>query len=591
MRHPLRSAVAGLVSAVMVAGLMAATPAHAATAGFSGVSKPKISGTKAVGKKLTAKPDTKTRPKATSRTYQWLRGGAVIQDATEKTYTLTASDKGKRISVKVCYAKAGYAKKCVTSSRTKKVAYGRFSGVSKPGVGGAREVGSVLTAEPDSKTSPKTTSFTYRWYRNGNKISKATKASHVLTKSDQGKTISVKVCHKASGYTAKCVTSARTGKIKAATVKAAPGTVWAWGSNERGQLGDGTTKDRDKPVQVQGLTGVTAVSAGQRVPSWHGYVYAIKKDRSVWAWGDNTYGELDGLSSSSPLGKLQKTPVPMTGLTNVAAIDDRAFCRRAVKKDGTVWEWAGAGCMGNTLDGAWGNEVVGAYARFPDLAGVKAISAGVALKSDGTVWTFTEHNEDPRYQGPQYQDPRWGDILLIRQVPGLTGVTAISGDYLGWSPHGTPESGYYSGSAYALKSDGTVWAWGNNRHGQLGDGTTIEREAPVQVSGLTGVTLISAAGTSAFAVKKDGTTWAWGRNANYNLGDGTDIDRRKPVKIAGLTGVTAIAPPLAVKKDGTVWGWGCQLNCGVSEPVKIAGLAGVVSVSAGGGAFYAVVGE
>jgi hypothetical protein len=279
----------------------------------------------------------------------------------------------------------------------------------------------------------------------------------------------------------------------------------------------------------------------------------------------------------------------MTGLTNAAAIE-AGSCGRAVKKDGTVWEW-GDGCLGNVLEGAYGNTVAGAFAQFPDLTGITAISGGVALKSDGTVATFTEDNQDPEYQGPEYQDPRWGNTILIRQIPNLTGVIAISGNYNGWSPYGSLESGYYLGSGYALKSDGTVWAWGNNHYGQLGDGTTIERSAPAQVPGLTGVSLIKAVGTSVFAVKKDGTTWAWGSNSNYDLGDGTDTNRLRPVEVAGLAGVTAIYPPLAVKKDGTVWGWSCQINCAVSKPVKIPGLAGVTSVSAGSGAFYALVGE
>src|SRR6266568_3249689 len=105
----------------------------------------------------------------------------------------------------------------------------------------------------------------------------------------------------------------------------------------------------------------------------------------------------------------------------------------------------------------------------------------------------------------------------------------------------------------ALKSDGTVWAWGNNGNGQLGDNTTTERHAPVEVVGsggsgnLTGITAIAAGGAHSLALKSDGTVWAWGWNLNGQLGDNTTTDRDAPVEVVGaggsgnLTGVTAIA--------------------------------------------------
>jgi hypothetical protein len=113
------------------------------------------------------------------------------------------------------------------------------------------------------------------------------------------------------------------------------------------------------------------------------------------------------------------------------------------------------------------------------------------------------------------------------QVTGLTGVAAIAG------------GNHYS---LALKNDGTVWAWGSNTSGQLGDGTTTNRFTPVQVANLTGVTLITAGGWAhCLALTDDGTVWAWGGNSYGQLGDGTTTDRTTPVQVPGLTGVTAIA--------------------------------------------------
>ena len=112
----------------------------------------------------------------------------------------------------------------------------------------------------------------------------------------------------------------------------------------------------------------------------------------------------------------------------------------------------------------------------------------------------------------------------------------------------------------ALKSDGTVWAWGRNQFGQLGDGTTIQRNTPVQVSGLTGVTAIAGGALHSIALKSDGTVWTWGLNENGQLGDGTGTNKTTPVQVSGLTDVTAIAGgvehTIALKNDGTVWGWG-----------------------------------
>jgi alpha-tubulin suppressor-like RCC1 family protein len=149
----------------------------------------------------------------------------------------------------------------------------------------------------------------------------------------------------------------------------------------------------------------------------------------------------------------------------------------------------------------------------------------------------------------------------------------------------------------AAKSDGTAWAWGANTSGQLGDGSQINRLAPIQVPGLNGVTKVAAAGGfdgfngigHALALKSDGTVSAWGRNTDGQLGDGTLTQRLSPVAVTGLTGAIAIAASqfhsLALKSDGTVWAWGNnsvgQLGDGTlinrTAPVAVTGLAGVVA--------------
>ncbi len=154
----------------------------------------------------------------------------------------------------------------------------------------------------------------------------------------------------------------------------------------------------------------------------------------------------------------------------------------------------------------------------------------------------------------------------------------------------------------AVKSDGTVWAWGENARGQLGDGTTTNRSTPVQVSGLAGVTGVAAGGRHTVALKSEGTVWAWGRNNRGQLGDGTTTDRPTPVQVSGLAGVTGVSAgvrhTVALKSDTSVCAWGQdvygQLGDGYFErnlfPVQahldVVSSTGA-SISINGGAAYA----
>ncbi|UED75879.1 RCC1 domain-containing protein [Brevibacillus sp. DP1.3A] len=165
----------------------------------------------------------------------------------------------------------------------------------------------------------------------------------------------------------------------------------------------------------------------------------------------------------------------------------------------------------------------------------------LALKEDGTVWSWGHESHGQLGNGTANHN------LLPAKVKGLEDVTAIAA---GFSLHNL-----------AVKKDGTVWAWGNNNYGQLGDGTKTNRFLPVQVKGLTDVVSVAVGNEQSFAIKKDGTVWAWGRNTQGRLGLGTNtMENMIPAKVAGLTDVIAISSGyhhvLALKKDGTVWSWG-----------------------------------
>jgi len=255
------------------------------------------------------------------------------------------------------------------------------------------------------------------------------------------------------------------------------GTVWAWGQNELGQLGDGTTSSRALPVQVQGLEGVIAVASHDT------HTLALRGDGTVWAWGDNGRGQLGNGTWVSH----SAVPVQTQGLANMSAVAAGWGHSLALREDGTVWAW---GCLLHGSPLAQHTQSC-AIPQQIEIANVTAIAAGgtagAALCADGTVWIW------------QAADP------IPVQVPALGGVKAIA---VGVN------------HVLALKTDGTLWAWGDNKSGQLGDGTTEDSDVPVQLPEFTNVTAIAAHGHSV-AIKSDGVVWAWGSNINGQLGNGS----------------------------------------------------------------------
>jgi YD repeat-containing protein len=237
------------------------------------------------------------------------------------------------------------------------------------------------------------------------------------------------------------------------------GTAWAWGDNGNGELGIGTFTGPDTcyelgypeqcsktPVQVSGLTGVSAVAGGAY------FSMALKSNGTVWTWGHGDEGELgNGTTGRS------STPVQVSNLSNAIAIAPLSggSTAAALRGDGTVWTWGYGG------DGELGNGTTGQINPTPvqvsNLGGVTAIAGGsgrfLALKADGTVWTWPSTD-------------RHGNVIATPvQVNNLASVVAIAAG---------------GGHSLAVKSDGTVWAWGSNNYGQLGDGTTTDRSTPVQ---------------------------------------------------------------------------------------------------------------
>ena len=290
------------------------------------------------------------------------------------------------------------------------------------------------------------------------------------------------------------------------------GTVSAWGGNAAGELGDGTTTDSNVPVQVTGLTGITAVVGAES----NGF--ALRSDGTVWAWGYNADGELGNGTTTNSL-----VPVQVPGLTGVTAIAGNWRSEYALRSDGTVWAW-GLNTSGQLGNGTTTGSSV--PVQVTGLTGVTAIAGGggfaYALLSDGTMraWGFG-------YDGELGNGTFVHTNPLPLHVSVLTDVVAIAagGD-----------------DGYALRSDGMVWAWGWNLQGELGYGQPANSSSvPGQVGDLTGVTAIASEGTTAYAMRSDDTVWAWGDNRYGELGNATTSSSIAPVRVAWLTGSSSIA--------------------------------------------------
>lgn len=220
----------GLLAALVLAVTVApATPARAdidnsppadivtGAKSFRSVAKPTVSGKRAVGRTLTAKP--KSKPAAATWTYQWYRNGSPIAGATAKRYQLVGADYRKRITVKATAWLNGYRQTQSKASKSgAKVKRGKLT-TKAPTIGGAAVIGGKLTARTSGWSEG--VRFSYQWFRNGKKIKKATSQTYSPTTTDKGKRLTVKVTGKLTGYATKTRTSKKTAKVKLAPIKEA----------------------------------------------------------------------------------------------------------------------------------------------------------------------------------------------------------------------------------------------------------------------------------------------------------------------------------------------------------------------------------
>ena len=292
------------------------------------------------------------------------------------------------------------------------------------------------------------------------------------------------------------------------------GTLWGMGYNEYGELGLNNNTRYSSPTQIPG-SWVSLAGGGGAM----GAVSAIKTDGTLWAWGQNEYGQLginknpsnfDFVSSPTQVGT-DTTWSTDTTLTQVTIAQMSA----AIKSDGTLWTWGynGGGGLAQNNQTNRSSPV--------QVPGTTWSSVGhgdsnlMAFKTDGTMWTCGGNGYGELGIGnrTQYSSPK--------QVPGTTWKNGLNAD----------------NSAGAVKTDGTLWTWGRNQSGQLGQNDShspgpSSKLDPTQVPGTTWDS-ISAAPASWYGNKTEGTLWAWGTNSNGNLGLNDKTSRSSPTQIPG----------------------------------------------------------
>lgn len=316
--------------------------------------------------------------------------------------------------------------------------------------------------------------------------------------------------------------------------------LWTWGAGTNGHLGNNAVTSRSSPVQtVSGGTNWKEVSAGSN------FTAAIKTDGTLWLWGEGRVGS--GIPLGTNVSASRSSPVQtVSGGTNWKQVSAGTSYVASIKTDGTLWLW-GCGTFGR----------LGNNAAASQSSPVQTVSGGTnwkqvsvgschstAIKTDGTLWL-------------------WG-LNNVGQL-GTNNITDVS------SPVQTVSGGadwkqVSAGAAHvaSIKTDGTLWLWGDGSNGRLGNNSSVLRSSPVQtVSGGTNWKQVSLGLCFSAAIKTDGTLWTWGASAGGILGDNTTVERSSPVQtVSGGNNWKEISMSLgsrqaaAIKTDGTLWTWG-----------------------------------
>ena len=319
------------------------------------------------------------------------------------------------------------------------------------------------------------------------------------------------------------------------------GNLFNWGTNTFGNIGDNTVIQRSIPVTTfSGGANWKQVSTGQY------HTTAIKTDGTLWGWGTGTQGQLGDNATVN-----RSTPVTtFAGGTNWKQVACGGNHTVAIKTDGTIWGW------GRNYNGQLGDNTIsqrntpvttfvgGTNWKQVACSSYFSISSTSAIKTDGTLWVWGSNING-----------QLGDNTTTQRITPVT-------TFLGGTNWKQVACGFFHTTA--IKTDGTLWTWGRNIEGQLGDNTVTQKNTAVTTfAGGNNWKQVASGGYSNAAIKTDGTLWTWGRNNTGQLGDNTSgINRSTPVTtFAGGTNWKLVGTSYAtisVKTDGTLWVWGAN---------------------------------
>jgi hypothetical protein len=319
----------------------------------------------------------------------------------------------------------------------------------------------------------------------------------------------------------------------------------------------------------------------ESVSAGNSYTVAQKTDGTLWSWGRNHTSQL-GLGTSTDVS----VPTQINADNDWLQFSNGSIHTLALKTDGSLWAWGnnGAGQLGNgTTENSSIPIQIGIETDWVHIS--CGFSHSLAIKSDGTLWAWGRNDKGQLGDG----------TILDKSVP-----TQIGTDSDWQTVYGSPLGGKGS---IALKTNGTLWAWGHNNEGQLGDGTTTDRLIPTQIGTDTNWEKITSIIDYSLAIKTNGTLWAWGRNFYGQLGIGSNPNnpyipqdnQHVPVQVGTDTDWAEISAggfhALALKTSGSLWGWGDNnyyFQLGISaltdqySPVQVGNDTDWVSISAGG---------
>lgn len=327
------------------------------------------------------------------------------------------------------------------------------------------------------------------------------------------------------------------------------GTVWCWGRNQSGQIGDGTTQSRWTPVMIMGS--VSSIAAAHRSTC------AVTNGGAAWCWGENKWGQL-GIGATSPdsCGGVDcaTTPQQVSGLTDVEQITLEGAHTCVVLADDTVW------CWGNNASGRLGDGTeVHRDQPVQVMTGARAVACGgantCAIANDQSLWCWGLNERGQLGIGTNVGPETCSGFACAttpQHVSSLSSAHAVDG----------------GGSFSCALSASSLSCWGvNERDARLGDGTLIDRHAPTLIIGNVGV--FSNGVSHSCAIESGGASWCWGRNAEGQLGVGTaagpetcgsDSCSKSPVQVSNISNFTQIScgktHTCALISDRTAWCWG-----------------------------------